>query len=120
MTKSIPATEKIDFSKNRFRIEHPYRVKSYMQRLYRSSGLLVARVLPTTYTEPAPRVLYIVYVCYGIVPCSGFKNERLYHRPRWRAHVCMYVRSPAGHASSFSLFFSWRISMPTRDVGVRT
>lgn len=85
-----------------------------MQRLYRPSGLLVARVTGDVHGTCAP-CTYIVYVCYGIVPYSGW-NERLYHRPRSRAHV----RSPVGHASSCSLFFSRRISMPARDVGVRT
>lgn len=72
-----------------------------MQRLYRPSGLLVARVTGNVHGTCAP-CTYIVYVCYGIVPCSGW-NERLYHRPRRRAHV----RSPAGQcALMLSLFLS--------------
>jgi len=56
---------------------------------------------------------YIVYVCYGIVPSPGW-NERLYHRPRRRAHVRSFACRPLS-----SLFALGRISMPTRDVGVR-
>lgn len=80
-------------------------MKSYMQIISSPPlppllDLLVARVTGDVYGT-CVSCTYIVYVCYGIVPAQA-GAERLYHRPRKRAHV---IRSclPAA-VPSLSLF----------------
>lgn len=82
-------------------------------------GLLVARVTDDVHGT-CVRCIYIVYVCYGIVPAqSGTSTYIIVLEGE-----CMYVRLLAAFLSLLSLFlplfFSLgRISMTTRDVGVR-